>query len=391
MLPFRLIRKNMFKRKLRAILTIASLAIAIFLLCFLRSLVVALDAGVRSAAANRVIVQSSVSLFVYMPESYASKLQQVDGVERVCPANWFGGYYQDPKNFFAQMAFDMDSFFDVYPEIEIIEGSREAVLKDRQACIIGEELTKKFDRVFKIGDTFPITPTFFPRADGRAYEFKIAAIYHTKKQTFDNATLLFHYQLLQKALETGEASGPTGVAWFVMTIKPGYDPVNVMAAADAMFENGPQRIQCTSEREFQQQFLSMMGNVPFFVNSIGTGVMLAILLAALNTMLMSAREQTLDVGVLKALGFTDAAVFGTMLTQAMILCGLGGAIGIALAKLSQPGILHVLGNMFPGYEVTTPTLLLAAALTIGIGLFAGIAPAWAARRLKVIDALRTTA
>jgi putative ABC transport system permease protein len=391
MLPFRLVRKNLFKHKLRAILTIASLAVAIFLLCLLRSLVTALDAGVRSAAANRVIVQSSVSLYVYMPESYTQKLATIDGVEKVCPGNWFGGYYQEPKNFFAQFAFDMHAFLDIYPEIEIIEGSREDLFKDRQACIIGDDLAQKFDTKFKVGDTFPVTATFFPRADGRAYEFKIAGIYHTKKQTFDNSTLFFHYDLLQKALETGDVTGPKGVAWFTMSIKPGYDPIKVMEAADAMFENGPQRIQCTSEREWQQQFVSMMGNVPFFVNSIGTGVMIAILLAAVNTMLMAAREQTRDIGVLKALGFTDASVFGAMLSQALFLCGLGGALGIAVAKLTEGWFISKLGNMFPGYAVTSSTLLLAVVLTLAIGLFAGIAPALTARRLKVIDALRTTA
>jgi putative ABC transport system permease protein len=116
MIPFRLVRKNLFKHKIRAILTIASLSVAIFLLCVLRSLVVALDAGVRSAEANRLIVQSSVSLFVYLPDSYYDKLMSIDGVESVCRWNWFGGYYQTPKNFFAQFATNMDSFLDMYPD-----------------------------------------------------------------------------------------------------------------------------------------------------------------------------------------------------------------------------------------------------------------------------------
>jgi putative ABC transport system permease protein len=389
MLPFRLVRKNLFKHKIRAILTIASFAVAIFLLCVLRSLVVALDAGVRSAAANRLIVQSSVSLFVYMPDSYVGKMQQVDGVEAVCPWNWFGGYYQEPKNFFAQMGCEMKTFLEMYPEIEIIDGSVDNLMKDRQACVIGDDISRKFG--MHVGDTFPIIGTFFTRTDGQAYEFKVAAIYHTKKQTFDNSTLFFHYKYLQKAIETHEVSGPEGVAWFVVTVKPGYDPLNVMGAVDGLFENGPQRVQCTTERQWQQQFVSMFGNIPFFVNSIGTGVMIAILLATLNTMLMAAREQTVDVGVLKALGFSDTSVFAAMLTQAMFLCGLGGGTGLVLAKITEPMMVRALGQIFPGYAVTNETLLIGAIVTAAIGVLAGIAPAWRARSLKVIDALRATA
>jgi putative ABC transport system permease protein len=389
MIPFRLVRKNLFKHKIRTSLTIASLAVAMFLLCVLRSLVVALDAGVRSASANRLIVQSSVSLFVYMPESYTGKLQQVDGVEAVCPWNWFGGYYQEPKNFFAQMGCDMKTFLEMYPEIEIQEGSLDTLLNQRTACVIGDALSEKFN--MHVGDTFPVIGTFFTKKDGGSFDFKVAAIYHTKKQTFDNSSMFFHYEYLSKAIENNEVAGPPGIAWFSISTKPGVDPINVMGAADALFENGPQRIQTTTERQWQQQFVSMFGNIPFFVGSIGTGVMVAILLATLNTMLMAAREQTVDVGVLKALGFSDGSLFGMMLSQSLFLCGLGGGGGILLAKLTEPFMVKILGNIFPGYQITDDTLILGACVTVMLGLLAGVAPAWRARQLKVIDAIRATA
>ena len=136
---------------------------------------------------------------------------------------------------------------------------------------------------------------------------------------------------------------------------------------------------------------AMVGNVPLFVSSIGGGVMIAILLAALNTMLMAAREQTRDVGVLKALGFSDATVFGLMLAQSLVLCGLGGALGIGLATATEPVLVYLLSSIFPGYSVSDETVLQALVVTLAIGLFAGIAPAWRARNLQVITALRATA
>ncbi|MBL8856902.1 MAG: ABC transporter permease [Planctomycetes bacterium] len=389
MFPTRLVFKNLLKHKLRVLLTVASIAIAVFLLCALQSLVVALDAGVREAASNRLIVQSKVSLFVYMPESYKAQLERVSGVERIVRWNWFGGYYQDPSNFFAQFATDADALLDVYPEIQIVEGSAKDFIDDQRSCIIGAVTAEKYG--FKVGDTVPIIATLFPRTDGAAWDFRVAALYRSLKKNVDENTLFFHSQYLDKSIELGEASGPSGVGVFVLRTAPGVDQTALMSEIDAMYENGPQVVQTTTEAEFQAQFVSMIGNVPFFVNSIGTGVMIAILLAALNTMLMSAREQTRDVGVLKALGFQDGSIFGLLMAQSLVMCGIGGGIGIAMAKMLEPGMAKFLGTMFPGYEVTSTTLMMAAGLTVGIGVLAGIAPALRARSMHVIEALRATA
>jgi putative ABC transport system permease protein len=388
-MPLWLVLKNLFKHKIRSLLTVGSIAIAIFLLCLLRSLVVSLDAGVRAAASNRLIVQSSVSLFVYLPESYTQKLRQIEGVENVGRWNWFGGYYQDPSNFFGQMSTDASELASMYPEIELVEGSWEEFKKDRSACIVGKQLVDRFE--FKLGQQIPIVGTLFSRTDGGTWDFRVAGIYRSSKPNVDQGSLFFHYDLLQKAVETGESGGPEGVGWYVIQTKPGADQTAIMSEIDAMFENGPQRVQSTTESEFQAQFLSMMGNIPFFISAIGGGVLVAILLASLNTMLMAAREQTRDVGVLKALGFSDGIVFAVMLTQSLLLCGIGGFSGLAFAKLTEPAFIQLLGTFFPGYRVTNEVLLMGAGLTLLTGFVAGIAPAWSARRQSVIDALRTTA
>ncbi len=387
--PFRLVVRNLFKHKIRALLTVASIAVALFLLCVLRALVVSLEAGVRHAAINRLIVQSSVSLFVYLPESYEPKLRQIDGVENLCRWNWFGGHYQEPKNFFGQFATDADTLLDTYPEIKIIDGSHETFVKEKTSCLIGKVLVEKYG--FKVGDTVPIIPTIFQRRDGRAWEFKVAGVYESSKPNVDQATLFFHDEYLDRALEAGDADGPRGAGLFVLKTRPGSDHTAMMSEIDAMFENGPQRVQTTTEAEFQAQFVSMIGNVPFFVASIGTGVMIAILLAALNTMLMAAREQTRDVGVLKALGFRDGQVFAALLIQSMVLCGVGGFLGVGLAKLLEPFFVGLLGTSFPAYAVTNAVMIAGGLVTVGTGFVAGIIPALNAKNLAVIDALRATA
>jgi putative ABC transport system permease protein len=180
------------------------------------------------------------------------------------------------------------------------------------------------------------------------------------------------------------------VGIFVVKMAPGADRTEVMSRIDALFEQGPQVVQTTTEAEFQAQFVSMIGNVPLFVSSIGGGVMVAILLAALNTMLMAAREQTRDIGVLKALGFGDGVVAGVLLWQSLALCAFGGGAGILLAASTEDAVAKMLGTVFPGYEVTAATLWSAAGATLLVGLVAGVGPALRARGLSVIDALRRT-
>lgn len=387
-MPWSLVFKNLTKHWFRSLLTIGALGIALCLLCTLRSLIVALDAGVRDAAANRLIVQSQVSLFVALPKSYQAKVAEVPGVDKVSRWQWFGGFYEEPENFFAQFGTDVDVFLEMYPEIEVIEGSVEKFKTERQACLIGTDLVRRFN--WKVGDQVPVISGLFARADQQAWTFTVAGVYRSKKKNVDNNTLYFNFEYLAKALESGETVGPDGVGVYVATLEPGADRTQVAATIDGLFENGPQRTLTNTEAEFQAQFVSMIGNVPFFVNAIGMGVLVAILFATLNTMLMASGEQTRDLGVLKALGFTDGSVFAVMLAQSLVLCSIGGFGGIAVAIVVEGGMQQLLSTTFPGYELTSGTLLLASSLTIGLGLLAGILPALRARRLEVVEALRAS-
>ncbi len=385
----RLVRRNLLKHPVRTLLTVGSLTVALFLLCVLRSFVVTLDAGVKSAKSNRLVVQSAVSLFVILPESYEAKIRSVEGVEGICPWTWFGGYYQDPSNFFAQFAVDEETLLDVHPEIVVEEGSVETFKGNRQSCLLGADLARDFN--WKVGDSIPIISPLFVREDGQAWNFQIAGIYRSVSAAVDNRTIFFHDEYLLKSLEDGAARGPQGVGIYMVKARDDIDLPVVMSRIDALFENGPQRVQSTTEAEFQAQFVSMLGNVPFFVSSIGGAVLLAILLAVVNTMLMAAREQVHDVGILKALGFGNASIFIGLLFQSLLLSVLGGGLGVFLAWVSAGPIAISLGAMFPNYQVSPGTLALGATISIAIGLLAGLAPAIGLSRLSCVESLRVEA
>lgn len=385
-MPLRLVFQNLLAHPVRVFLTVGSMVIAFFLLCFLRTVIVGLEAGVKGADDSRLMVQSAVSLFVNLPISYQGKIESVDGVENTCKLQWFGGIYQDPSNFFAQFAVDHDRFFDVYREVELIEGSREAFETKRTACVVGADLAKRYG--WKIGDTIPILGTIFPRNDGRPWAFELVGIYHSTSANVDQLTMWFHYDYLQETLEAGSTSGPPGVGVFVVDLEPGAQVEAVSARIDDLFKGGPQRVQTTTEAEFQRQFVTMLGSVPTFLGSIGGGVLFAILLAVTNTMLMAARERTRELGILKALGFSNDVAFALLLGESLLLALVGGGVGIGLALLSEPVISGALSALFPNYHVTGDTVRLGAGLALIIGLVAGIVPAWQASRLDVVEALR---
>lgn len=383
----RLVWRNLAKHWIRSALTIGSLVIALFLMCTLRSLVTTLEAGASTARSDRLWVQSAVSLFVDMPLSYVPKIEAVEGVEEACRWQWFGGYYQDRANFFGQFAVDEVELLDMYPEIDIVEGSKEAFLGKRTACMAGAGIAKQFG--WEIGQQVPIIGALFPHPDGadKAWEFELAAIYEPRMRAFDDRTLFFHWDLFEETLKGTEQDG-IGVGAIVIETAPGANQTQIMREVDALFANGPQRVQTTTEAEFNAQFISMFGNVPFFVSAIGGGVLVAILFACINTMLMAARQQTHDVGILKALGFTNGKTGWVLLGQSLLLCTVGGAGGILLALAMEPAVAAIFGTQFPGYRIDGATLVLAGVVTLGIGLAAGVMPALRAGRMHVIEALR---
>lgn len=386
-MPLSLVPRHLLQHKVRSLLTMASIVVAVFLITLLETIVASLDAGVEAASANRLVVQSAVSLFVNLPESYQPKIEAVPGVAEVAKWQWFGGIYRDPANFFAQFGVDADELFPLYPEFEVVDGSREEFEQSRDTCVIGTALAERFG--FRVGQTIPLMGTIFPRADGAPWEFRVAAIYRSTSERADETLMFFHFDYLAESLEAGAAEGPPGVGVYVFSLAPGARAEAVMRRVDALFENGPQRVQTTTEAEFNRQFVTMLGNVPAFLGSIGGGVLFAILLAALNTMLMAARERTKETGILKALGFSDASISGLFLVESMLLCGVSGVIGVAGALAIEPALLASgFGTALPGFSIGADAIAHGVGLSILVGFLSGLLPAWRAKKLDAVEALR---
>lgn len=385
-MPIKLLWRNLLSHPIRALLTVASVTVAVFLLCVLDAANRGLDAAVSTAATSRLWVQSAVSLFVSLPQSYQSKLEAVPGVDRVIRFQWFGGVYREPSNFFGQFGVDADKWLQSYPEVEVEAGAAAAWQRDRVGCIVGADLARRFD--WKVGDHVPLIGTIFPRADGAAWDFTIDGIYRSKSVNIDQASMFFHYEYLRQGLEQGDVLGPEGVGVYLLALAAGADRDAAIATVDDLYANGPQRVRTITEAEFQRQFVTMLGSVPTLLASVGGGVLFAIFFAVLNTMLMAARERTRDLGILKALGFANGTIGMLLLGESLLLCSLGGLLGAALAQLADRPLWSVMSTMIPGFSISGAVVMQGIALAALLGLVAGTVPALRARRLQPVAALR---
>jgi putative ABC transport system permease protein len=386
-MPWKLLLRNLLGHPLRNLLTLVSVALAVFLIVMLQAVTLGLANTVSAAASNRLLVQSSVSLYVDLPLAYQQKMAAVPGIGAICKWQWFGGRYeQDKGGYFAQFGIDPDTFLPSYPEMTIQSGSYEEFQRNRTAAVVGAGLASKYG--WRLGQTVPITGTIFQRVDGQPWQFTIAAIYQSNSPAIDEQTLWFHYDYLRESVETGGATGPEGVGVYMLRLKPGADALAVQRDVDALFENGPQRVQTTTEAEFNRQFVSMLGDVPSLLRMVGGAVLFAIFFAVLNTMLMAGRERTRDLGVMKALGFGNAAVAGLLVAESLAVCGTGALLGIGLAELLEGPFQIATSSMLPNFAFDRDTLVLGAGLALATGLISGLVPGLRAIRLSPVVALR---
>lgn len=382
----RLIRRHAWSHPIRALLTILAVAVAMFLFCFLRSVVTSLDSAVSESSSRRIITASAVSLFQSLPGSYRETIGAMDGVGTVSRFTWFGGVYKQPENFFAQFATDPEVLLAQYPEIVIPDEEKKAWFDDRRGAIVGIGLARKFG--FEVGDRVPLQGTIFPRTDGAEWEFTVRGIYRSKRANVDEMTMYFHFEMLDEALDSGESMGPRGTSVYLIRLQDGFRGEDVGSAIDAYYAGGPQRTRTQPEAAFQADFVNMLGNLPTFLGMIGAAVLVAILFGIVNTMTIAARERLRVMGILKAVGFSNRVPARLYLSESVALVLTGGAVGMGLAWLTQGGMRAAFGTYVPVYTVALETYLWAAVLCIVIGLIGGAVPAWRAARLQPVEALR---
>ena len=325
---------------------------------------------------NRLAVQSAISLANVLPLAHEAKIRQIAGIVDVCEMQWFGAYYKEPKNFFANFAVDHRHMKAVFDDYHMNDADFQAFANDRQGAIVGPELMKRFG--WKVGDRITLKSTIFPMNP----ELNIRAVY---EHPVDTSSLMFHMDYFQQAL-----GDPGAVGMFWIKVKDRNNMTAISKQIDDMFRNSPQPTKTESEKAFQLSFIAMLGNVKAFILSICAAVVFAILLVAANTMAMSIRERTREVAMLKTLGFTRGIVLSLFVGEAVALSIAGGLLGVLIAAGLVSFVAHspyATGILF-GLRVSAVTMVVAVIVAAFVGFVSAYFPAYNASRVNIVEGLR---
>jgi putative ABC transport system permease protein len=376
----RLIFANLFRKKVRLILTIGSFAVALFLFAFLAVVKDAFSRGEDVANASRLVTINRVSIIQPIPLSYADKIRSIAGVQAVTHDNWFGGVYQDEKNFFPQFVIDPENQRKVFPELIVPDDQWKNFLKDRQGAIVGERTAKRFG--WKIGDRIPIKTTIW---GGGAWEFNLDGIYHGKEAKDDETQFWFQWDYFTERVPD-RMKGLVG--WYTVKLDSPDDAFRVAKAIDTQFANSPYETKTETESAFAASWVKQFGNIKFLILTIGSVVFFTLLLVTGNTMAISVRERTNELGVLKAIGFKNGTVLFFVLAESLAIALFGGVLGLALAIFAIPALGVALNGLLPNLILSKSMLAMGIGFALIVGTCSGLLPGIGAMRLRVVNALR---
>lgn len=373
--------KNLTRKKARTILTVLSIFIAFILFGLLGALSQAFNAGADIAGANRLITVHKISLVNPLPVSYVARIAQTEGVGLATHASWFGGYYQDPKNTFAQFATD-ETYLQIYPELVLPEEQKAGWLKNRTGAVIGDKLAHRFG--WKVGDRVPIISSIYPHDGGdRTWEFQIDGIF-TSTDNRDTSFMLFHYDYFDEARDFGEGT----VGWIVFTVDNPENAVQISKSIDDMFANSPAETKTSTEKAFTESFVKQFGDIGLITKLVLSAVFFTMLLVTGNTMAQTVRERIPELAVLKTIGFSDSSMLFWVLGESVSLALAGGIVALLL----DYGIVNVLatnvGAYLPGLALTHTIVFQGLGFALLFGVLAGLFPALQAMRLSIAGALK---
>ena len=377
-----LVWAQLFRSKTRTLLTLLSVVTAFLLFGMLESVRVAFNAGGSVDGANRLVTTSRLSITQSLPVRLEQQIRTVPGVKDVTYAMWFGGIYQDPKNFFPSFSV-APNYFDVYTNLQLPPEQLKAFQDTRTGAVVGETLAKEFG--WKIGDTIPLQATIFPRQGSNDWPLQLVGIFRSKDRAAasgEERQLVMNWTYFDESNDYIKGQ----VSWYTVALDNANQASRVAQAIDALSLNSDRETKTQTESAFQQSFAKQFADIGLIVTSIMGAVFFTLLLLTGNTMAQAVRERVPELAVLKTLGFKDGLVLVLVLVESVLLVGLGGVIGMGLARVILPGLASKAQGMLPA-TIPLQTWIVGAVLIVLIGLVVGVLPALRAKRLKIVDAL----
>ncbi len=380
---FVLILKNLFRKKLRALLMIISILVAFAIFATLASFEWAFNAREDSAKTDRLIVVNKINMSQQLPVSYFNRVAAIDGVGQATHANWFGGYYQDPKNFLVVFAVDPESYMKLYDSDLIFKPeAREAFIRERAGALVGQRMMAKWG--WKVGDLIPLSSNIYSKKDGsHVWDVKIVGTFGGRTAQNDSNVMLVQYDYFDESRSFQKDL----IGWIALrTASPGIAD-KVAKTIDATFANSPDESTTDTEKAFTRAFSAQFGNIALMVGLVVGAAFVTILMIVGNTMALTIREHTREIGVLKTLGFSGGRILRMVLGESVLLALIGGVPGLALAAAAIFAVRDSVMQFVP--TLTMPPVVVAAALALmlALGVLTGLFPALSAMRLRIAVAL----
>jgi putative ABC transport system permease protein len=374
----------LMRRKTRTVLTILSVLVAFLLFGLLDGVRAEFNAGETLAGVDRMVVSSRFSIIQPLPESLVARVQAVPGVRKVTWANWFGGYYQEPKNQLIIFAVGPD-YFEVYPDYGLTKPMIAAFESTRTGVLVGASLAKRFG--WKVGDKLPVKGSIFPdKATGETtWIFDIVGIYEVP--TAQSRALEQQVMLRWKYFDEANAYGSGSVGWIIVQVANPQESATVAHAIDALSANSDHETKTQTEREFNLSFAKQIGDIGLIVTAIIGAVFFTLMLLTGNTMAQAVRERIPELATLKTLGFSDRSVLGLVFVESVLLIVIGGVLGLALASVLTPAVSAASGGMLELPPIGLRSWLVGLTLMVAVGAIVGVLPALRAMRLRIVDAL----
>src|ERR1700729_25425 len=376
-----LILANLSRKKLRTILTVGSFAVALFLFAFLAVVKGAFSRGADIAGADRLVIINRISIIQPLPLSYRDQILRIPGVKSITHNNWFGGVYQDEKNFFPQFVIDPENQRQVMSELVVPDDQWQKFVADREGAVVGARTAQRFG--WKIGDRVPIKNVSYGTSG--TWEFNIDGIYHSAHTGGDETQFWFQWDYFEERVPE-RFKGNTG--WYVLRLNNPDDAPRVAKAIDDTFTNSSYETKTETESAFAAGWVKQFGNIEFLILSIGGVVFFTLLLVTGNTMAISVRERIGELGTLKAIGFGDRTILSFVLAESMLISLIGGLIGLGLAMLAIPVLASALNGLLPSLILSPAILSVGLGTALAVGLVSGLLPGIGAMRMRVVNALR---
>lgn len=378
----RILFRNAFRHRLRTLLTILGITIALLSFGLLKTVVNAWYAGVNASSAGRLVTRNAISLIFSLPISYGERIRRVDGVKGVSYANWFGGIYITEKNFFPNFAIEPRGYLELYPEFVVQADEKRAFLTNRKGCLVGRRLAERFG--WKPGDTISLKGTIFPGN----WEFVMSGVYRGADKSIDETQFFFHWDYLNETLKKTVPRRADQAGVYIIALRNPMLAAEVSRAVDALFRNSLAESLTETEKAFQLSFVSMTEAIVVAIQIVSYVVIVIILAVVANTMAMTARERIGEYAIYKAMGFRPAHICIMVFGESLLITMIGCLAGVVLTFPVANAFGEAMGDFFPVFQIDASALYLDALFSILIGMVAALFPAWRAIRIRIADGLR---